>query len=124
MELEHLGAREWTEVSPGKMGLTGLPETQVVYTSTPAPLVAASKAFAAEFPRTIVGTPPILGEGQNFRILPLVQFITMPEYLLLANLPVTQQLTDFDAMQRQVLAFVAMEQALAVAPASQLGVGK
>jgi hypothetical protein len=71
-----------------------------------------------------VGTPPILGEGQNFRILPLVQFITMPEYLLLANLPVTQQLTDFDAMQRQVLAFVAMEQALAVAPASQLGVGK
>ncbi len=124
MELEHLGAREWTEISPGKMGLTGLPETQVVYTSAPAPLVAASKAFAAEFPRTVVGTPPILGEGQNFRILPLVQFITMPEYLLLANLPVTQQLTDFDAMQRQVLAFVAMEQALAVAPASQLGVGK
>jgi hypothetical protein len=124
LELEHLGAREWTEVSPGKMGLTGLPETQVVYTSTPAPLVAASKTFAAEFPRTIVGTPPILGEGQNFRILPLVQFITMPKYLLLANLPVTQQLTDFDAMQRQVLAFVAMEQALAVAPASQLGVGK
>ncbi len=124
MELEHLGAREWTEISPGKMGLTGLPETQVVYTSTAAPLVAASKDFAAGFPRTIVGTPPILGEGQNFRILPLVQFITMPEYLLLANLPVTQQLTDFDAMQRQVLAFVAMEQALAVAPASQLGVGK
>ncbi len=124
MEIEHLGAREWTEISPGQMGLTGLPETQVLYTSTPAPLVAASKAFAAEFPRTVVGTPPILGEGQNFRILPLVQFITMPEYLLLANLPVTQQLTDFDAMQRQVLAFVAMEQALAVAPASQLGVGK
>ena len=29
-----------------------------------------------------------------------------------------------DAMQRLVVAFVAMEQSLAVAPASQLGVGK
>jgi hypothetical protein len=122
MELEHLGAREWAEVSPGQMGLTGLPETQFVYTWPNAPLVAASEAFASQFPRSIVGTPTVLGEGPNFRIVPLVQFITMPQYLLLANLPVTAQLTDFDLMQEQVLAFVAMEQALAVAPANELGV--
>jgi hypothetical protein len=122
MELEHLGAREWTELGPGAMGLTGRAETQVIYTSTNAPLVAASKAFAAEFPRTVVGTPPVLGEGQNFRVVPLVQFITMPEYLLLAGLPVTEDFTDFGLMQRQVRAFVAMEQALALAPASELGV--
>jgi hypothetical protein len=122
LELEHLGALEWAEVSPGVMGLTGRPETQVVYTSTNAPLVAASKVFASQFPRTVVGTPPILGEGQNFRIVPLVQFITLPEYLLLSNVPVTQQFTDFDLMQRQVLAFLALEQTVAVVPASQLGV--
>jgi hypothetical protein len=121
MELEHLGAREWAEVSPGVMGLTGEPEVQVVYTNTNAPLVAASEAFAVQFPRTVVGTPPMLGEGQNFRILPLVQYITMPRYLLLGGLPVTAQFTDFDLMRQQVLAFVKMEQALAVAPASQLG---
>ena len=125
MELEHLGAREWTEVSPGVMGLTGLPETQFVFTSSNAPLVAASTAFGAQFPRGASwGRRPSSGEGPNFRILPLVQFLAMPEYLLLSGLPVTQQLTDFDLMQRQVVAFVAMEQALAVAPAGELGVGQ
>jgi hypothetical protein len=121
MELEHLGAREWAEVSPGVMGLTGNPEPQFVYTWPNAPLVAASEAFAAQFPRTIVATPTILGEGPNFRFVPLVQFITMPKYLLLSGLPVTSDFTDFDLMQRQVLGFVAMEQSLAAAPASALG---
>jgi hypothetical protein len=123
IEIEHLGAREWTEVSPGVMGLTGLPEVQILTTWPNQPLVDASKAFAAQFPRSIVGGPPLLGEGPNFRIVPLVQFISMPEYLLVGHLPaITSQFTDFDLMQRQVSAFAAMEAALEVAPAVELGV--
>jgi hypothetical protein len=124
IEIEHLGAREWAEVSPGVMGLTGLPELQLVSTTDNPALIAASEAFAQGFPRSIVGTPPLLGEGPNFRILPLIQFITMPEYLLVGHLPaITSQFTDYDLMQRQVDAFVQMEMALAVAPAAGLGVG-
>lgn len=124
IEIEHLGAREWTEISPGVMGTTGLPELQVLTTWPNEPLVDAAKAFGALFPRSIVGGPPVLGEGHNFDIVPLVQFITMPEYLLVGHLPIiTSQLTDFDLMRRQVDAFAAMEAALAVAPAAELGVG-
>lgn len=114
MELEHLGAREWTEVSAGVMGLTGQPAVQTITTSSNKPLVDASVAFAKHFPRSIVGTPPLLGEGQNFRVVPLIQFLTMPEYLLVGHLPtITSQLTDYDLMQRQVDAFAEMEKALA-----------
>jgi hypothetical protein len=123
IEVEHLGAREWTEVSPGVMGLTGLPEVQVITTSPNQPLVAAGKAFGQQFPRSIVGGPPVLGEGQNFRIVPLIQFISMPEYLLVGQLPaITSQFTDYDLMGRQIEAFAAMVATLAVAPAAQLGV--
>jgi hypothetical protein len=124
LEVEHLGARAWTEVSPGVMGLTGEPEVQIVTTWPNAPLVAASTAYAKLFPRTIVGEPPVIGEGPNFRIVPLVQIISMPEYLLLGHLPaITSQMTDYALMERQVDAIVAMEKTLALAPASQLGVG-
>jgi len=124
IEIEHLGAREWTETSPGVMGLTGLPEVQVLTTWPNQPLVDAAKAFGALFPRSIVGGPPLLGEGHNFGIVPLVQFISMPEYLLVGHLPaITSQFTDLDLMRRQVDAFATMEKALAVAPAAELGVG-
>jgi hypothetical protein len=123
VEIEHLGAREWTEVSPGVMGLTGLPEVQVITTWPNAPLVAAGKAFGELFPRSIVGGPPLLGEGHNFSIVPLIQFITMPEYLLVGQLPaITSQFTDFGLMGQQVDAFAAMMATLQVAPAGQLGV--
>jgi hypothetical protein len=105
------------------MGLSGLPEAQLVTTSQNAPLVAASKAFSSQFARSMVGTPPVFGEGQNFRIVPLIQFISVPRYLLLEGVPVTQKLTDFDLMQRQVLAFLDMERSLAKAPRESLGVG-
>ena len=125
IEIEHLGAREWAEVSPGVMGLTGQPEVQVLTTWPNQPLVDVSKAFAGLFPRSIVGGPPVLGEGPNFRIVPLVQFLSMPEYLLVGHLPaITSQFTDFALMQRQVDAFAGMEAALAVAPAAQLGVAR
>jgi hypothetical protein len=117
LELEHLGAREWTEVSPGTMALTGRPEMQLLSVSAAAPFVDASVAFARQFPRTIVATPPVLGEGQNFRVVPLIQFITMPEYLLVGRLPaITSQFTDYDLMAKQTTAFVEMEMALAKAP--------
>jgi hypothetical protein len=123
MELEHLGAREWAEVSPGVMGLTGQPEMQLVTTWENPPLVEASKAFAQQFPRSIVATPPVIGEGPNFRIVPLVQFITMPQYLLLGHLPaITSEFTDYELMQRQVTAFRDMALTLSRAPADQLGV--
>jgi hypothetical protein len=123
IEIEHLGAREWTEVSPGVMGLTGLPEVQVVTTWPNAPLVAAGKAFGQQFPRTVVGGPPLLGEGHNFSIVPLIQFITMPEYLLVGQLPaITSQFTDFGLMGQQVDAFADMLATLQAAPAAELGV--
>ncbi|MEP6861073.1 MAG: hypothetical protein ABJE66_10655 [Deltaproteobacteria bacterium] len=123
IEIEHLGAREWSETSPGVMSLTGQPEIQLVSTWPNPPLVAAGVAFASQFPRSIVGGPPILGEGQNFRVVPLVQFITMPRYLLLGHLPaITTQFTDYDLVERQVAGFLAMERALAIAPADELGV--
>jgi len=123
VEIEHLGAREWTEVSPGVMGLTGLPEVQVITTWPNPPLVAAGKAFGELFPRSVVGGPPLLGEGHNFSIVPLIQFITMPEYLLVGQLPaITSQFTDFDLMGQQVDGFAAMMATLEVAPAGELGV--
>ena len=123
VEIEHLGALEWTEVTPGVMALTGQPELQVLTTWVNPPLVTASEAFAAGFPRSIVGTPPLFGEGPNLRGVPLVQFLTMPQYLLLGHLPaITTQFTDYALVQRQVDAFAAMERALAVAPAAELGV--
>lgn len=117
VEIEHLGALEWTEVSPGVMGLTGEPELQVLTTWPLKPLVATSKDFAAQFPRSIVGTPPLIGEGPNLRAVPLIQFITTPEYLLLGHVPeITTQFTDYALMQRQVDAFAEMERSLAAAP--------
>src|SRR5262249_11285879 len=61
IEIEHLGALEWTEVSPGVMALTGAPELQLLTTWQRKPLVAASEAFAMQFPRSVVGTPPVIG---------------------------------------------------------------
>jgi hypothetical protein len=123
IELEHLGALEWAEVSPGVMAATGEVEPELVYSWPNAPLVDASLAFARDQPRSVVAGPPIIGEGQNFRIVPLVQFLTAPSYLLVGHLPeITTQLTDYNLMRAQLIGFAAMEQQLAVAPAAELGV--
>ncbi len=117
MELEHLGAREWTETSPGTMGLTGRPELAIVSTPNTKSFVDASVAFARNFPRSLVATPPLLGEGHNFTGVPVIQFLTVPEYLLLGGQPtITSQLTDYALMERQVAAFIEMEIALSQAP--------
>jgi hypothetical protein len=124
MELEHLGTREWKEMTPGMMSLTGLPELQLIQTSSNQPLVDASITFANRFPRTVVATPPTWGEGQNFRGVPLIQFITMPDYMLVGHMPaITTQFTDYDLMHEQVAAFLDMARELSTAPAHELGVG-
>jgi len=123
IELEHLGAREWAETTSGQMALTGLPEMQLLYTWANAPLVDAAKKFGQQFPRTVVAGPMPLGEGQNFHIVPLIQFITAPSYLLSGHLPqVTTELTDYAMMRTQLVAFAQMEASLASAPDGQLGV--
>jgi hypothetical protein len=123
IELEHLGALEWDEVSPGVMGATGAVEPELVCSWLNPPLVAASLAFAQQLPRSVLAGPPVLGEGQNYRIVPLVQFLTAPNYLLVGHLPeITTQLTDYDLMRTQLVGFAQMTQSLAVAPAALLGV--
>jgi hypothetical protein len=123
IELEHLGALEWDEVSPGVMGPTGAVEPELVYSWPRPPLVEASLALAQGLPRSVVAGPPMLGEGQNFRIVPLVQFLTVPNYLLVGHLPeITTQLTDYDLMHTQVVGFTRMTESLSHAPAWELGV--
>jgi hypothetical protein len=114
IEIEHLGAREWAETSTGTMALTGRPEMLVVATSANDPLISASVAFSKKFPRSFVATPPLLGEGPNFRVVPLVQLLAVPEYLLVGHLPaITHAFTDYPLMQSQVAALLEMEGALA-----------
>jgi hypothetical protein len=124
IELEHLGALEWAETSPGKMGLTGQPAVQLVSTWSTKPLTQAGTTFCKQFDRCISSGPSPFGEGAYYVFVPLVQFITNPQYLLDGPKPeVTTQFTDYALMRRQVKAFIEMETALARVPDSQLGVG-
>ncbi|HUJ61185.1 MAG TPA: hypothetical protein VLX92_21925 [Kofleriaceae bacterium] len=123
IELEHLGALEWDEVSPGVMAATGDVEPELVYSWPNPPLVAASLALARQLPRSVVAGPAVLGEGHNFGVVPLVQFLTAPNDLLVGRLPeIATQLTDYDLMRTQLLGFAQMTRSLATAPADQLGV--
>jgi hypothetical protein len=123
VELEHLGALEWAETSPGVMAPTGEVEPQLIFSWPNVPLVDAALAFARQLPRSVVAGPPLIGEGQNFRVVPLLQFLTAPNQLLVGHLAqITSQLTDYALFRRQLAGFVQMVESLAVAPAWQLGV--
>jgi hypothetical protein len=103
------------------MALTGHPEVQLLGTTPVPAVVDASVAFAERFPRSIVSGPMLFGEGQHFRGLPLIQYLTAPSYLLSAHLPeITQQLTDFDLMRAEIVAFAEMIVRLGNVPAGQL----
>lgn len=121
IEIEHIGAREWLEIAPGVMGLTGLNEPQVLMTPLDAPFQRESALFADQFDRSIV-LPPLLpfGEGQIYRNeggLPMIQYITGPVYLLNYGIPqVTTQYTDYALMHSQTAAFVRMVLNLASDP--------
>jgi hypothetical protein len=122
IEIEHLGAREWAETSPGTMAATGRPEVQIVSSWSKKPLMDASVAFCKKFDRCVVGGPSVFGEGAYFLFVPLIQFITNPAYLLIGPKPdVTTDLTDYELMRRNIVGFLDMERSLAGAPERDFG---
>ena len=111
IEIEHLGAREWLELSPGTMALDGLPEPMVLYAGVGSVQQQENINFAKNFDRSIVTIPLPFGEGGPWASagLPKTQFITGPVYLLNGPMPeVTSQFTDYDLEQRQITAFIQM----------------
>ncbi|MDM4771044.1 hypothetical protein [Solimonas sp. SE-A11] len=128
IEVEHVGAREWLEIAPGVMGLTGLNEPQVIMTPLGEVFERESILLSQQFDRSIV-MPPLLpfGEGQAYRNeggLPVIQYITGPVYLLNFGIPkVTSEFTDYPLMHAQVGAFVRMILNLGNEPASALRSG-
>ena len=115
IEIEHVGAREWVELSPGMMGLSGLSEVQVIFSEAgPAQqqeLVTYSKGFDRSF-ALAPGPVSIFGEGRQWfttASVPLIQFLTGPLYLLNGPMPqVSDEFTDYALERRQIAAFVQM----------------
>jgi len=128
VEIEHVGAREWLEVAPGVMALTGLNEPQVIVSPLGAVFERESALLSSQMDRSLV-LPPVLpfGEGQAYRNdtgLPMIQYITGPVYLLNFGIPeVTSEYTDYPLMHRQVRAFIRLVTNLAAEPAGQLRPG-
>jgi len=128
IELEHVGAREWLEIAPGVMALTGLNEPQVIVTPFGEAFERESILLSEQFDRSIV-LPPVLpfGEGQAYRndaSLPMIQYITGPVYLLNFGIPeVTTEYTDYPLMHAQIAAFVRMILNLGQEPAEALRSG-
>lgn len=130
IEVEHLGALEWDEVSPEVMGLTGNKEPGLIFTNLKnipitgtdaaqaTSLVNRSIEFAKKFPATLVlgGFPA--GEGIHWRYpftstlvtpYPSIQFISNPSYLLGGrNLEITSKYTDYNLMRNQSIALLQM----------------
>jgi hypothetical protein len=122
IEIEHLGALEWAETSPGRMSLTGKVEPQFLFTNfcpgfifgwdsaQPKALLNRSIDLAKKLPRSLVTGPSIVGEGLWFhwpelvmlplRPYPSIQFISSPSYLLCRNLPDCSATTILTARPR------------------------
>ncbi|MGH8504824.1 MAG: hypothetical protein ACRETM_02530 [Stenotrophobium sp.] len=112
IEIEHLGAREWVELSPGTMALDGLPEPLVLYAGIGSVQQDENIIFAKNFDRSLVTIPLPFGEGPAWAStagLPKIQVITGPVYLLNGPMPeVSSEFTDYDLEQRQITAFIQM----------------
>jgi hypothetical protein len=112
IELEHLGAREWLELSPGTMALDGLPEIGAIWTTPQSVQATEATTWAQNFDRTFVTSPLPFGEGGPWSAqagLPLIQYIPGPDYLLNGPLPAVSDLyTDYDLEQRQISSFIQM----------------
>lgn len=111
MEVEHLGAKEWLELSPGTMGLDGLAEPQLLMAKPGTPLAQEAETFARQFDRSMAMPPALpVGEGQAWAStagLPLLSFITGPVYLLNDDMPqASNELIDYALMQQQVTGFI------------------
>lgn len=128
VEIEHVGAREWLEIAPGVMALTGLNEPQVIVSPLGAVFERETALLSSQMDRSMV-LPPVLpfGEGQAYRSsagLPMIQYITGPVYLLNFGIAkVTSDYTDYALMHRQVRAFIRLVTNLAAEPAGQLRPG-
>jgi len=112
IEIEHLGAREWLELSPGTMALDGLPEPLVLYAGVGSIQQNENIKFARQFDRSIVTIPLPFGEGGAWASnagLPKTQVISGPTYLLNGPMPqVSSQFTDYDLEQKQIAALIQM----------------
>jgi hypothetical protein len=112
IEIEHLGAREWLELSPGTMGLDGLAEPLVLYAGAGSVQQDENVIFAKKFDRSIVTIPLPFGEGGAWASsagLPKTQLISGPVYLLNGPFPaVSTEFTDYDLEQRQITALIQM----------------
>lgn len=112
IEIEHIGAREWLELSPGTMSLDGLPEPLVLYAGVGSIQQNENIRFAQQFDRSIVTIPLPFGEGGAWASnagLPKIQAISGPVYLLNGPLPqVSSEFTDYDLEQKQIAAFIQM----------------
>lgn len=112
IEIEHLGAREWLELSPGTMALDGLPEPLVLYAGLGSVQQDENIALAKKFDRSLVTIPLPFGEGPAWASaagLPKIQIITGPVYLLNGPMPdVSSTFTDYDLQQRQIAALIQM----------------
>lgn len=112
IEIEHLGAREWLELSPGTMALDGLPEPLVIYAGLGSVQQQENITFAKNFDRSLVTIPLPFGEGGAWSTtagLPKTQLITGPVYLLDGPMPqVSTDFTDYDLEQRQITGLIQM----------------
>jgi len=114
-EIEHVGAREWVELSPGMMGLSGRSEVQVIFSNAgpvqQQELVIYSQAFDRSF-ALVPGPMSIFGESRQWfttASVPLIQFLTGPLYLLNGPmLRVSDEFTDYELERRQIAAFIQM----------------
>lgn len=124
IEIEHLGAREWLQLSPGVMGLDGLAEPMVLYSDSGTVQEDENVTFARNFDRSLVTIPLPFGEGLAWSQtagLPEIQEITGPVYLLNGPLrQVSTEFTDYDLERQEIDAFVQMILNLNTQPASIL----
>ena len=133
--IEHLGTREWLEVTPGRMGFTHRPEPGAIFAPGSKALVDASLAAikrAASNPADVlkpldptgngvtVATWP--GEGQYLFArggIADANYITGPTYLLNWGITTIDQVNHY-AIRAQAIAFTEMILRLGRTPRNQL----
>ncbi len=134
--IEHLGTREWNEISPGRMGLTGRYEAAAIFAPGSKALVEAGYAMlkdANNHPAAVLkplnphasGEPDDSawpGEGEYLFARGKIadaNFITGPTYLLNWGITTFDKL-DFHRMRAQAIAFTEMILRLGRTPRHQL----
>jgi hypothetical protein len=134
--IEHLGLREWNELSPGKMGFTGRYESGAIFAPGSKALVGASfialkraKAAPAEVLKPlspnasgVADNPAWPGEGQYLFArggMPDANYITGPTYLLNWGIK-TLDRANHNRVRAEAIAFTEMILRLGRTPRSKL----